>query len=372
MFLYRVRLFSLFGFAVSVDASWLVLAALVSWSLAAAVFPALHPGFTQATYWAMGIAATLGLFSSIVFHETAHSVVARRYGIPIRGITLFIFGGVAEMEEEPSSARGELLMAAAGPAASLVLGAALLAAASATAPPPAAAVLGYLGFINWVLALFNLVPAFPLDGGRMLRAALWLWRGDLLQATRIAATCGRGFGLLLVVFGLFRVLNGDVVGGAWSFLIGMFLRAAAIESYRHTLAGRLLAGVTVGQIMTPDPVAVPADIPVARFVDEYVYRHHHHWFPVVRDGALLGTVGTREIATVDRANWARVPLAGLLKPIAADMLASPNTEAMEALRRLRRGGQERLLVLQDNELVGVLALRDVLGALAVREELVPP
>lgn len=372
MFLYRVRLFSLFGFAVSVDASWLVLASLVVWSLAAAVFPALHPGFAPGTYWIMAVAATLGLFGSIVFHETAHALVARRFGIPIGGITLFIFGGVAEMEEEPGSARGELLMAVAGPLASLLLGAVLLLAGETTEAPPAAAVLGYLGLINWVLALFNLVPAFPLDGGRMLRAGLWMWRGDLLQATRIAASIGRGFGLLLVVLGLFRALSGDVVGGVWSFLIGLFLRTAAIESYRHTLAGRLLAGVTVGQIMSGEPVVAPADISVAAFVADYVYLHHHHWFPVVRDGALLGTVGTREVAAVDRALWPTVPLAHILKPIAAETMVTPETDALTALTRMRRAGRERLVVLRDNRLVGVLALRDVLGALAVREELAAP
>ena len=372
MFLYRVRLFSLFGFAVRVDASWLVLGALVSWSLAAAVFPALHPGFATGTYWIMGVATALGLLGSIVVHETAHAVVARHFGIPIRGITLFIFGGVAEMEEEPGSARGELLMAAAGPLASLLLGLALVLAGSATGWPAAAAVLGYLGLINWVLALFNLVPAFPLDGGRMLRAGLWLWRGDLLAATRIAATIGRGFGLLLVVWGLFRVLNGDVVGGVWSFVIGLFLRGAAIESYRQTLAGRLLAGVTVGQMMTATPIAAPAGISVESFVEEYAYVYHHHRFPVVQDGQVLGTVGTREVMAVDRARWPSVPLAGIVRPVAAEAMVAPETDAMTALNRLRRAGPEPLLVLRHGRLVGVLALRDVLGALSVREALAGP
>ena len=369
MLLYRIRLFSLFGFAVSIDASWLVLATLVVWSLAASVFPALYPGFAPGIYWIMGLATALGLLGSIVFHETAHALVARRFGIPISGITLFIFGGVAEMQAEPESARAELLMALAGPLASLLLVVALWLAAATAGAGPVGAALDYLGLINLVLALFNLVPAFPLDGGRVLRAGLWLWRGDLLQATRIAAAIGRGFGLLLVVFGIFRVLGGDVVGGVWSFLIGLFLRSAAIESYRHTLAGHLLAGVTVGQIMHAGPVVAPAEISVASFVADYVYPHHDAWFPVVEGTALIGTVGTREVAAVDRARWSSTPLASILKPLTPETTVAPETDALTALRRMRGAGGERLLVLHDNRLVGVLGLRDVLGALAVREQL---
>ena len=368
MFLYRVRLFSLFGFAVSVDASWLVLAALVASSLAVSVFPETFPGFAATTYWVMGTATALGLLGSIIFHETAHALVARRFGIPIGGITLFIFGGVAEMQQEPDSARAELLMAGAGPLASLALGAALWLAAAATSGP-ASATLGYLGLINLALAVFNLVPAFPLDGGRMLRALLWLWRRDQLQATRIAAVLGRGFGLLLVMFGLLRVLAGDVVGGVWSFLIGLFLHSAAIGSYRQTLAARLLAGVTVAQIMHAEPLTVAAEISVATFVARYIYPHHAEWFPVVQGRDLLGTVGAREAASVDRRLWSGIPLARILKPLSPATTIAPETDALTALRRMRTSGEDRLLVLRDNELIGTLGLRDVLDVLALREQL---
>ena len=247
----------LFGFEVSVDASWLLLGVLIAWTLAGSVFPDVTPGLTPAHYWVMAGFATAGLLMSIVFHETAHSLVARHYGLPIRGITLFIFGGVAEMTAEPNRPRDELLMAAAGPAASLLLAAicyALLVAVAAWDGPLAAAgVLWYLALINFMLALFNLVPAFPLDGGRILRAALWSWRGDLVWATRIAAGAGNLFGALLIVLGLIEVLQGDFVGGIWRFLIGMFLRGAASASLQRNARPPIAFRLPVARIMNVGP-----------------------------------------------------------------------------------------------------------------------
>jgi Zn-dependent protease len=307
MFAYRIKLFALFGFQVWIDASWLLIATLIAWTLAVAVFPAVVPGLAAATYWWMAIAGTIGLLFSIVFHETAHSLVARRYGIEIRGITLFVFGGVAEMPGEPGSPRAEFLMALAGPLASLALSAALFASAAAIAalhgPQTISGVVGYLGQLNLMLGLFNLVPAFPLDGGRMLRAAFWGWSHDVAWATRIAAVSGNLFGTLLIVLGVLEVLRGDFVGGMWQFLIGMFLRTAASAGYQQTMAQRLLADVSVAQVMTPQPIAVPPDLPVARFIEDYLYRYHHREFPVACDGVLLGRIGTRQVAALGRDLW---------------------------------------------------------------------
>jgi len=197
MFLHRFKLCSLFGFQVWIDASWFLIGALIAWTLAGAIFPAALPGLSTSTYWWMGIAAAIGLLFSIVFHETAHSLVARRYGIEIKGITLFIFGGVAQMEGEPENARSEFLMALAGPVSSLLLSAALFLLSgligAVHGPHPAVAVAWYLGSLNAILGIFNLAPAFPLDGGRMLRAALWGWRKDIGWATRIASHAGEAF-----------------------------------------------------------------------------------------------------------------------------------------------------------------------------------
>ena len=335
IFLHRARLFSLFGFEVSVDASWLLLGVLIAWTLAGSVFPDVIPGLTPTHYWVMAAFATAGLLMSIVFHETEHSLVARHYGLPIRGITLFIFGGVAEMTAEPTCPRDELLMAAAGPAASLLLAAvcyALLVGVGAwDAPAEVAGVLWYLALINLILALFNLVPAFPLDGGRIFRAALWSWRGDLVWATRIAAGAGNLFGTLLIVLGLLGVLQGDFVGGIWRFLIGMFLRGAASTSYGETLVRKLLTDIPVARFMNSDPITVTRDITVQAFIDDYVYRYHHRWFPVVDDGTAVGSMTMQQAASMDRALWPTVPIGQVMRRLSAGDAVGPETDGYTAL-----------------------------------------
>ena len=373
MFWRRFRLFSLFGFDVWIDASWLLLAALISWTLADAVFPDIVPHLDTATYWWMATAATVGLLFSIVFHEMAHSLVARHYGLSIRGITLFIFGGVAEMESDPHSPRTELLMAAAGPAASLLLSAALFSlvalAESVNWPEAVRGTLWYLGFINGMLALFNLVPAFPLDGGRMLRAALWIWRRDLAWATRIAAGAGNLFGLVLILLGVFDVMTGQFVAGMWRFLIGMFLRGAAETSYQELVARTTLEGMRVSQLMNREPISVPPEIPISALIDDFVYRHHHRSFPVTRHGLLVGCVGTEQAARIDRSAWATTPIERIMMPCgAADVVAS-DVEALGALAQMRRSGRSRLWVVDHGRLVGVLSLHDMLELLTAMLEL---
>lgn len=372
MFTHRMKLFSLFGFEVKIDASWLLLAALISWTLAEGVFPELTPDQSKATYWWMAVAVTIGLLLSIVFHETAHSLVARRFGIPIRGITLFIFGGVAEMEGEPGSARAEFLMALAGPVASLFLATVLLLSVRAVegmnAPPAVAGVLWYLGYINGMLGLFNLVPAFPLDGGRMLRAALWGWRGDIGWATRVAAGAGNGFGIFLIVLGVVEILRGNFIGGMWQFLIGTFLRGAAGASYQQTMAQRIFAEVSVAQVMNPNPIAVPADIAVAEFIDNYIYRYHHREFPVVRDGTIVGIIGTRQVAALERLQWPSTAVANAMVPCTEEDTIQPEGRALDALTRMSKSGRSRLYVLKNQQLIGVVSLRDLAEILAVRLE----
>ncbi len=364
---------SLFGFDVWIDASWLLLAALISWTLAEAVFPSVTPRLAAATYWWMAIATTIGFLFSIVFHEMSHSLVARRYGMPIRGITLFLFGGVAEMEQEPPSPKSEFLMAAAGPAASFVLSAvffALLALADAWKSPAALKdMLWYLGFLNAVLALFNLIPAFPLDGGRMLRAALWSWRKNLLWATRIATRAGDVFGILLIVLGVISIVTGNFIGGMWRFLIGMFLRGAASSSYREVLARTALQGVPVSRLMTAQPITVPADASIDTFVEDFVYRYHHRSFPVASDGVLQGCVGTEQAASIERAAWSRTRVRQIMARCPPEEMVGPQTGALAALAQMRRSGRSRLWVVDQGRLVGVLSLRDVMQLLSTKLEL---
>jgi Zn-dependent protease len=342
------------------------------WTFGAGVFPAAAPNLPPQAYWWMAVVATFGVFASIILHELSHSLVARRYGVPIRGITLFIFGGVAEMEGEQKSARAEFLMAAAGPLASFAISAAL-ALTLGLFPDPSAAlptVIWYLAIVNTTLAIFNLVPAFPLDGGRMLRAALWAWRGDFAWATRIAANAGDLFGIFLIVAGVVSVIRGDFVGGMWRFLIGLFLRGAAAASYQESMVQRVLAGTTVDRLMMPDPVTVPPELSVADFIDDYVYRFHHRAFPVVRDGRLIGIIGTKEAVGLERQAWAATPVERVMVPRAAEDAVAPNADAAEALAKMRRTGKTRLYVVSDDgRLVGVLSLRDFLEVLTLKMEL---
>lgn len=373
MFRHRLTLFELFGFKVHVDASWLLLAVLVIWSLATAYFPPVLPGFPTATYWWMGVAGLIGLGFSIVVHELAHSLVARRYDMPIRGITLFVFGGVAEMEEEPTSAKGELLMAIAGPAMSLAvaIACAILArlGSGIESAAPAVAVADYLAAINGILALFNLVPAFPLDGGRVFRAVLWGWKGDFVWATRIAAAAGGLFGLLMIALGLGSAITGNVIGGIWLFVLGLFLRAAAGGAMSRAVTRDVFAGRPVRQFMRTEPVTVDPDLPVERLVDDYVYRYYFKSFPVTSGGQLLGCVHLARVVEIERERWPWQTVGTVMEPCTSDTIIGPNADASAALEQMQRTGQSRLLVTENGVLVGVLSLRDLLNFLSVRMDI---
>jgi len=373
MFTHRVKLFRIFGFQVWIDASWLLIGGLIAWTLAGAVFPSDLPGLAPSTYWWMGITAAIGLLLSIVFHETAHSLVARRFGIEMRGITLFVFGGVAEMAGEPGSPGAEFLMALAGPVSSLLLAAVLFVAsgliAESNGPQTVATVVGYLGSLNAILGIFNLAPAFPLDGGRMLRAAIWAWRRDVVRASRIAATAGDAFGILLIVLGVLAVLRGNLIGGVWQLLIGMFLRGAASASYQHTMTQRLLADISVSQVMTPDPIAVPPDLPVSRFIEDYVYRCHHREFPIARRGRLVGRIGTKEIAALDRDLWPMTEVAAVGVALTPADTIAPERGVLEAIAQLSSGGRSHLFVVRGERLVGVVSRRDLMELLSAKLEL---
>jgi Zn-dependent protease/predicted transcriptional regulator len=373
MFGRSIHLFRLAGFRVGVDWSWLILAVLITWTLSVGVFPSYYPELGPGLYWPMGAIAALGLFASIVLHELAHSAVARRYDLPIRGITLFIFGGVAEMEREPDRPGVEFLVAIAGPIASLFVGLVcwLLAVAAIAAGlgVPVYGVLAYLASINVILAVFNLVPAFPLDGGRMLRAALWHWKGSLRQATRIASTIGGGFGIALIVLGVWRVLTGDFIGGMWWFLIGLFVRFAAQASYQQVVIREGLRGVPVRRIMSADPITVPPGISVQQLIDDYVYRYHHKMFPVVEDGRVVGCVSMKDIKQLSREQWSATTVAAIMQGCSAATAIAPDADAMEVLTAMSRTQNSRFLVMEGPRLVGVLSIKDMLKFLSVKLDL---
>ena len=371
MFLHRVKIVTLAGFTVWVDASWLILAALLAWTLAQGVFPTLLPHLSYAAYWWMGFAGAIGLFFSIVLHELSHALVARRYEMPTEGITLFIFGGVAELHNEPTSAKAEFLMAIAGPIISMALGTILLAIATAggALPQPVLGVVDYLGQLNWILAIFNLVPGFPLDGGRILRAALWSWKQDFAWATRIAAGTGQFFGLALILFGGWQCVTGNFVDGIWLFFIGLFLHGAAGAARRELSMRRAFAGRPVSTMMRTDPVAVPPDLPIRALVEDYFYRRYFKAFPVLRDGALVGCIMAGQVSRLSREDRDRLTVGEVMQSCSPDIIVPPDCDALEALTKMQRGRHSRLLVVEDGQLRGILALSDMLQYLSLKLQL---
>lgn len=372
MFGKRIKLFNLFGFEVRIDLSWLILGFLITWSLARGLFPFQYKGLSEATYWWMGVAGALGLFGSIVFHELCHSLVAKRFGLPMRGITLFIFGGVAEMDDEPPSAKAEFLMAVAGPASSIVLGTVLYGVHSLLSPEsmlPAYAVIGYIALINIVLAGFNLLPAFPLDGGRVLRSILWSWKKNLRWATRVSSQIGAGFGIALIIFGLLNLLRGNVIGGMWQILIGIFLRGAAQGAYQQVLFRKALEGEKVEKFMGKDPIVTSPSLSIKDLVEKYIYTYHHKMFPVVENGKLMGCVSTRAVKDIPREEWGRRTIAETLNRCSPENTISSHADAIKALSLMNRTGNSRLMVIDAEKLVGIITLKDIMSFLSVKIDL---
>jgi Zn-dependent protease/CBS domain-containing protein len=371
----RIHLFRMLGFRISLDLSWLLLAALVTWSLAKGYFPWAVPGLATATYWWMAVVGALGLFVSIILHELAHAVVARRFDLPITGITLFIFGGVAEMEDEPETPVAEMAMAIAGPIASFAIAGVMLAvlqlAPGSGAPVPAVAVVGYLATINLVLAIFNLVPAFPLDGGRMLRAGLWWWTGDVMWATRVAAVTGAVLAALLIAFGVVNILGGAFVAGVWQMLLGFFIYSAASSSGTALELRRGLKDVRVGRLARKDVITVSPELSVRDLVEDYFYRHHMKLFPVVGpDGRLMGCVSLSDVNRLRREAWPHSTVGEIMRPCDDTVVATPDTPVLVALSRMREAGRGRLVVATaDGRLAGILTAHDVMSYIAVRSEL---
>jgi len=370
----QIPLFTLFGFKVKLDFSWLLLGLLITWTLAMGMFPYSYPDLPISTYWWMGVAGAIGVLLSIVFHEFSHSLVARHYGLPIGGITLFIFGGVAEMEQEPDNPKTEFLMAVAGPAASVVLGIFFFVIELiATVSHWATSLIGishYLALINIILAAFNLVPAFPLDGGRMLRAALWHWKHDLKKSTRIASRIGSGFGILLMVLGVLAFIQGNFIGGMWWFLIGIFLRSAAGSSYNQMLIRETLKGKPVSQFMQHNPVTVTPSLSIRELVEEYVYHYYFKLFPVVEDNKLLGCITTEDVKKVPKEQWGDKHVKDLIVDCSSCNCVAPNTDTEKLMSEMfKPGAATRYMVVEDDKLMGVVSLKDMRDLLARKMEL---
>lgn len=362
-------LFKILGFTIRLDLSWFFIAFLLVWSLSTAHFPNQLEDQTAGVYWTLGVLGTLGLFASVVLHELGHATVARKFDLPMRGITLFIFGGVAEMEKEPESAKAEFWIAIGGPLVSLALAGVFWAMVQLPLPGTIHPLITYLAFINTALLVFNLIPAFPLDGGRILRAILWGFGKNLRRSTRISSAIGGGFGWLLIGLGMLQLLSGFLLNALWWVLIGLFLKNAAGSAYQQVVIRRLLEGHQVKEFMRDEPVSIPADTTLSDAVENYIYRYHHKAYPVLKEDQLTGLFTTRQVKDVERDQWDRVTVGELAQSVTGENSIAPDDDIMKAMAKMRSRQSSRLLVTENGSLQGILSLKDLLDFIGLKIEL---
>ncbi len=369
-----VRLFRIAGIDVGVHVSWLVIFGLVTWSLAVGVFPTIQSlkGLPEWEYWLLGAITALLLFASVVVHELAHSLVAKSRGLGVRSITLFIFGGVSNLAGEAKKPSTEFVIAIVGPLTSFAI-AAVVFIVDAAVPASAHeldAVLSYLVFINVALGLFNLIPGFPLDGGRVFRALAWTWTGSLRRGTEIAAFVGQlvAWGLLLLGFYLILVQN-DLIQGIWIGAIGWFLQSAANSSLQQVLVEQRLRGARVADVVEPDTTVVSPDVSVAALIEDYFLRGNRRAVPVVANGRLAGMVTLGDVKEVPRERWASTTVAQVMGGRERVVSVGSRDTLQRALEALAEGDFEQVPVVDDGTLVGVVTRADIVRQIQLREAL---
>lgn len=357
------RIGSVLGIEVRIHISWFVVFFLLVWALSASLFPAAYPQLTQQTHFFMGVAGTLLFFASLLGHELAHSIVARARGIAVEGITLFIFGGVARTAREARHPGDEFLIAVVGPLASVAIGIVFgLIWWFGTWLGLSVAITGvaaYLGLLNMLLAVFNMLPGFPMDGGRILRAFLWRLSGNVRKATHVAAGAGKIVGYGLIAIGVWRLFSAEIVGGIWMVFIGIFLRQTAATSYQQHVMRSALDHVPARIAMTPDPACVPPTITIQKLIDDYMLRHSFSAFPVTEEGRALGWVSLREARSVPQEDWPAHTVRDLMIPLGRTLTVRPDDPMSHVLERIRGSTNHRLVVEQDNQLVGIITATDV-------------
>ena len=368
-----IRIGRIAGIQIGLHPSWFVIALLITYSFAEGQLPHDYPGWQPASYWLAGGVISLLFFASVLAHELSHALVALRLGLRVRGITLFIFGGAATLEDEARSPRDEALMAAAGPLTSIGIGVVLVVVATFVEEPVVGAVTGWLGFINLTLGLFNLIPGFPMDGGRILRAILWRARGDRFAATRNAAVVGRLFGYLLIGVGAFLVLQGgNLFSGVWLALIGWFLSSAAESTVAQVSVERSLRGVKVREVMEADPAWVTPNESVADLVNERMLRGGTRSFLVRHaDGGLAGIVTLSDVRRIAREDWEPARVTDIMTRYADLATIGPDAEVEEALKVLQAREVNQLPVVGDDphDVLGLLTRAGVLRVIDARMRL---
>lgn len=371
----QIKLGRIFGIQVGLHYSWLIIAVLISLSLAG-YFSQMHPQWSQGVIWAVSIVTSISFFLAILLHELAHAAVARRRGLPVNTITLFALGGVANIEEEPEDAKTEFWMAIVGPGTSALIGAVCLGAARlagwtpATDPEgPLLSMLVWLGYVNLGLAIFNLIPGFPMDGGRVLRSIVWWISGNAAKATRVASISGQVIAIGFIIFGLLQFFNGAGFGGLWLAFIGWFLLSAAKATFFHSELKEKLKGVTVGDLMAPECATVDGNENLEQFVDEHLLRSPSRCFIVVEGGEPAGLITPNEVKSVERNLWKFKTTSDVMKPLEAILTVPPDMPAFDALELIGKNGVNQLPVLENGKLKGIISREQILSYLFMRDEL---
>jgi Zn-dependent protease/predicted transcriptional regulator len=381
------KLFRIFGIDIRLDWSWIFIFLLITWNLAAGVFPQMHPDWNPALTWAVAIAASLLFFASILAHELAHSVVAKSRGLPVKTIILFLFGGVSNIEREPDSPATELIMAIVGPITSIALGFAFLFLGIATTGAgismndlakanPISTLLLWLGPVNIVLGVFNLIPGFPLDGGRVLRSILWAATGNFKKATKLAAASGQVVAWIFIIAGLsmafgIRVpwLGTGFTAGLWLAFIGWFLHNAAASSYQQVLVHDLLRGVPVTRLMRSDIPRIAPNVSVTDLVHDHMMVQDERCFPVIDGDRMVGLVCLEDVRKLPRDQWETTPVSRIMTPADKLEVITPQADADEALNRLGARDIRQVPVVENGHLLGILRRRDILRYLQLQSQL---
>jgi Zn-dependent protease/CBS domain-containing protein len=365
-----LKLGRIWGIPIGLHISWFLIFGLVTWSLAAGYFPEEYPTLTTAEHWLLGAVTSLLFFGSVLVHELGHAYLALRNDVPVRGITLFVFGGVAQIARDPRTPGAEFRIAIAGPLASLGLALLFgLAWLLSQSIPHLAAPSLWLARINMILAVFNLIPGFPLDGGRVLRSIVWKLTGNYLRATQIAAFMGQLVAFGFIGLGLLTLLGGNLFNGLWLAFIGWFLQNAAAASYSQANLQHSLRGVTVGQVMSQDCPQAPAHLPLARLVEEQVLAGGHRCFLITDDGQLRGMLSLRDVAAVPRAQWGEVTTGQAMIPFERLARVRPDTELLAALQTMDDANVAQVPVVEGSRVAGLLSREHVLHYVRARAEL---
>ncbi|MCC6543913.1 MAG: site-2 protease family protein [Nitrospirae bacterium] len=373
MFTSGFKIFRVLGIPIYINYTWFIVFSLVVYTLAVSYFPYLGPYYEPSVRWIMAFIAAILLFSSILLHELSHSYVAQRQGIKIKSITLFVFGGIAQMVGESRSPGGEMKIAAAGPALSLFISGIfwtiVFVFKRGMATSPVLAISYFLAYTNMILAVFNLIPGFPLDGGRMLRAFIWKRSNNLNKATLITSRIGKGFALLLIVGGLWNILQGVFISGLWMIFVGMFLQQAADQGYRQTVLNRTLSSVKIRDIMVSPAIVVNNDVTLDHIVNDFFFRYRYNSFPVVSGDVLAGIISFHDIKLVEKEKWPYTIVQDIMHKEINAFTISPESGALEALDKMIDTHSGRLVVTENGHIAGMISQRDIMHMLKMKADL---